>query len=92
MVITIGPDLESTLNDLAHKQGVAPEVLALNALRERFLAATPLQGPMSGKNSYSGWRGIAGYLYRIGPLAGRRSTSNGLLDRHKHSGSPGEHR
>jgi hypothetical protein len=43
MVITIGPDLESTLNDLAHKQGVAPEVLALDALRERFLAATPLQ-------------------------------------------------
>ncbi len=43
MVITIGPDLESTLNDLAHKQGLAPEVLALNALRERFLAATPLQ-------------------------------------------------
>ncbi len=43
MVITIGPDLESTLNDLAHKQGLAPEVLALNALRERFLAAAPLQ-------------------------------------------------
>ncbi|MCI0456961.1 MAG: hypothetical protein L0Z62_08280 [Gemmataceae bacterium] len=38
MVITLGPDLESALNDLARKQGVAPEVLALNALRERFLA------------------------------------------------------
>lgn len=38
MVITLGPDLESVLNDLAHKQSVAPEVLALNALRERFLA------------------------------------------------------
>jgi len=36
-VITLGPDLESVLNDLAHKQGVAPEVLVLNALRERFL-------------------------------------------------------
>lgn len=38
MVITLGPDLESALNDLARKQGVAPEVLALNALRERFLS------------------------------------------------------
>jgi hypothetical protein len=38
MVITLGPDLEGALNDLARKQGVAPEVLALEALRERFLA------------------------------------------------------
>jgi hypothetical protein len=38
MVITVGPDLEAALNDLARKQGVAPEVLALQALRERFLA------------------------------------------------------
>ena len=40
MVITVGPDLEATLNDLARKQGVSPEVLALQALRERFLAPT----------------------------------------------------
>jgi hypothetical protein len=39
MVITLGRDLESALNDLAHKKGAAPEVLALNALRERFLSA-----------------------------------------------------
>lgn len=38
MVITVGPDLEGILNDLARKQGVAPEVLALQALCERFLA------------------------------------------------------
>jgi hypothetical protein len=38
MVITLGPDLEAALNELARKQGIAPEVLALNALRERFLA------------------------------------------------------
>jgi hypothetical protein len=43
MVITLGPELESTLNDLAQKQGLAPEVLALNALRERFLPAPLLQ-------------------------------------------------
>jgi hypothetical protein len=41
MVITLGPELEAALNDLARRQGVAPEVLALNALRDRFLAPTP---------------------------------------------------
>jgi predicted transcriptional regulator len=43
MVITLGPELEAALNELARRQGVAPEVLALNALRERFLAAAALQ-------------------------------------------------
>ena len=43
MVITLGPELEAALNEQAHKQGIAPEVLALNVLRERFLAAGPLQ-------------------------------------------------
>ena len=38
MVITLGPELEAALNELARKQGFAPEILALNALRERFLA------------------------------------------------------
>lgn len=38
MLITLGPDLEAVLSDLARKQGVAPEALALNALRERFLS------------------------------------------------------
>ena len=45
MVITVGPDLEAVLNDLARKQGVAPEALAINALRERFLAPAPLLQP-----------------------------------------------
>ena len=43
MVITLGSDLESALNDAAHKQGIAPEVLAINTLRARFLAAATLQ-------------------------------------------------
>jgi predicted transcriptional regulator len=38
MTISLDPELESTLDILARKQGVTPEVLALNALRERFLA------------------------------------------------------
>ena len=37
MVITLGPDLEAALNDAARKEGVAPEALAINALRERFV-------------------------------------------------------
>jgi hypothetical protein len=43
MVLTVGPDLETALNDLARKQGVAPEVLAMQALRERFLAPAMIQ-------------------------------------------------
>ena len=41
MVIPLDPQLESALNDLARKQGVTPEALALQALRERFLAPGP---------------------------------------------------
>lgn len=40
MVITLGSELENVLTELARKQGVAPEALALNALRERFLVTT----------------------------------------------------
>jgi hypothetical protein len=44
MVITLDPDLEAALNEVAQRQGVAPDVLALNVLRERFLApALPIQ-------------------------------------------------
>ncbi len=40
MVITLGPDLEAVLNDAASKKGIAPEVLALSVLRDRFLVDT----------------------------------------------------
>ena len=43
MVVTLGPELEAALNERASRQGVAPEVLALNALQERFLPVVPLQ-------------------------------------------------
>lgn len=45
MVVTLDPELETALTELARQQGVAPEVLALNALRERFLARPPLDQP-----------------------------------------------
>jgi len=37
MVITIGPELEAALTEAGHRRGVAPEALALDALRDRFL-------------------------------------------------------
>jgi hypothetical protein len=43
MVITLDPELEAALNEVARWQGVAPDVLALNVLRGRFLAAAALQ-------------------------------------------------
>jgi hypothetical protein len=44
MVITLTPQLEAALSDQARQRGVAPEVLALDALREHFLPASdPLE-------------------------------------------------
>lgn len=37
MTIKLGPDLEAALNDAAKRRQVAPDVLVLNVLRERFL-------------------------------------------------------
>ena len=39
MVITVGAELEAALNERARREGVAPEEVALKALRERFLVA-----------------------------------------------------
>jgi hypothetical protein len=43
MVITLSPDLEAALSELAKRRGVAPEMLALQVLRERLLAAAALK-------------------------------------------------
>ena len=43
MVVTLNAELEAVLNERARRQGIAPEVLAANALRERFLAPAPLE-------------------------------------------------
>ncbi len=45
MVINLGPELEAALNELAGRRGVAPEVLALEALRARFLTTIPAVQP-----------------------------------------------
>jgi hypothetical protein len=42
MSITLDPDLEARLKELAAKQGIPPEALVLNALRQHLaLAAKP---------------------------------------------------
>jgi hypothetical protein len=44
MVVTLTPQLEAVLSEQARQRGVAPEVLVLDALRERFLpASAPLE-------------------------------------------------
>jgi hypothetical protein len=45
MTITLDPALETALKEVARRQGVAPDVLALNVLRERFLALALAPGP-----------------------------------------------
>ncbi|HTU18571.1 MAG TPA: hypothetical protein VMG10_10970 [Gemmataceae bacterium] len=42
MVITLDPELEAALIEVARHKGVAPEAFALSILRERFLGAAPL--------------------------------------------------
>lgn len=37
MVIKLSPELEAALTDLAMRQGVSAEILALDALSERYL-------------------------------------------------------
>lgn len=43
MVITLDPELEAALDESARRLGIAPEVLVLNTLRERFLAQALLE-------------------------------------------------
>jgi hypothetical protein len=40
MVIRLGPELDAALNEVDRRQGARPEVLALEALRARFLTPT----------------------------------------------------
>ncbi len=45
MSITLPPDLESALKATASQRGVAPEELAVDVLRERFLSTTEALQP-----------------------------------------------
>jgi hypothetical protein len=39
MVITLDPELQAALDEVASRRGVASDVLVLNVLRERFLGS-----------------------------------------------------
>ena len=45
MVITLPPQLEAALSEHARRHGVAPETLALDTLRDRFLSKAPRVEP-----------------------------------------------
>ena len=48
MVINLDPQLTAAINDIARQKGVAPELLAVNALRDRFLTAAARIKPQDG--------------------------------------------
>ena len=41
MVINLNPQLDAALSEQARRRGVAPEIMALDALRDRFLPKAP---------------------------------------------------
>ncbi len=41
MVINLTPQLQAVLSEQARRRGIAPEALALDALRDRFLPNVP---------------------------------------------------
>ena len=45
MEITLGPELEGALTEVARRQGITPEELALKVLRERLLPFAPDAAP-----------------------------------------------
>jgi hypothetical protein len=49
MVITLTPELEAAVKEAASRQGIAPDALALNALRERFL---PTKWPIEPRDDW----------------------------------------
>ena len=49
MVITLTPQLAAVLSEQARRRGVAPDALALEALRERFL---PEPGPIEPRDEW----------------------------------------
>jgi hypothetical protein len=48
MIITLTSDIEQALREQAQKKGTTPELLALESLREHFVA--PVESPISGED------------------------------------------
>ena len=62
MSITLDPELEAKLKELAERQGVTPEILALHALRRLGVIPKMLNRRTSGNGDYSRHRHGLWYL------------------------------
>lgn len=60
MIITLTPDIENALSEEARKQGITAEILALNCLRERFLASGGTGSMAKKKGTLADF--LAGYI------------------------------
>ena len=76
MVITLDGKLEAAVKELASRQGVAPESLALDALRARFLPTPPAIEP---RDEWE--RGLLAIAKNCGvSLSNEAVSSEGLYD------------
>ncbi len=91
MVISLTPDLEHALTDEARDRGTTPESLALESLRERFVAAPSSESPAEGETLADFLRDHIGVLHssehvsggaRMSESCGEKLTA-GLLEKHR---------
>ena len=76
MVIEVSPELEAALNAAAQKHGLAPETLALDALRQKFL---PRPLPFEPRDEWE--RGLLAAASDCGvSLSNEAVSSEGLYD------------
>ncbi len=72
MEITLTPDIESALTEFAQNKGVAPEMLVLELLRERFVSSMPIETATQEKET------LADYLSdHIGVLSSSEQKTGG---------------
>lgn len=84
--ITLPPEIESPLADAARKQGMTPELLALETLRQQFPPAKPEPAPKEGETLYDFLAGYVGTFDGTGEAfsenCGERFTDY-LVEKHK---------
>lgn len=91
MVISLTPDIERALTNEARERGTTPESLALDSLRERFIASASSEGPAEGETMADFLRDHIGVLHssehvpggaRMSESCGQKFTA-GLLEKHR---------
>jgi hypothetical protein len=76
MVINLTPQLEAAISEQAKRRGIAPELLAFEALRERFL---PNEPPIEPRDEWE--RGLLAIATDCGvSLSNEAVSSEGLYD------------